>query len=336
MTNRLRKHINAKSYVWQIIVTTGFPVCIALFQSLITKEHMNPIIRDIISGVCTIATIVLMILIYRKDIKNKEVVLIVKTKGTAYTNAYQLSERKRNEIAKRTYRKNGEPALTVPENHILYDVHDYIAEICINFRDTIAQITSINQEHMSVTFIYHYDYHNATADDKSWKWIVGKEASTRTKLDKFIERDCSLYNYLVNGKAGKVNSVFNNSKKDLAYEGHYYMSPRDEDHNKIGSVFAIKVLFGNNAENFVEGILLVSSYGKQFVEKDSEYTENGLKNLIFEELYPYYQRLLETELGVLYLRHEKDKTDCKKACNSNYCCKKDRQNDRYEEGKETK
>lgn len=332
MFKRFKKHIQAKNCLWEFVVMTLFPVIITLFQTVIPNRLVNEAVRGSITFVFAIVDLVLIIWLNRKNLDKQKVLLEVKTKSAAYSNAYQLCERKRNEIAKRTYRKNNEPVLTVPENHILYDVHDYISEICINFRDTIAQITSINQEHMSVTFIYHYDYHNATADDRSWKWVVGKEASTRTKLDKFIERDCSLYNYLVNGKEGKVNSVFSNSKKDLAYDGHYYMSPRDEDHNKIGSVFAIKVLFGNNAENFVEGILLVSSYGKQFVEKDSEYTENGLKNLIFEELYPYYQRLLETELGVLYLRHEKDKTDCKKTCDSDYCCKKDR----YEKGEETK
>lgn len=332
MVNKFKNCISKRRYVWEFVATTVIPVLITLFQVLVSDEYVNGTIRAITTAVASVADLILIIWIYRKDIKYKEVSLIVQTKGAAYTNAYQLCERKRNEIAKRTYPQNEEPILPIPKEHILYDVHDYIAEICINFRDTIAQITSINQEHMSVTFIYHYDYNDATDKDRSWRWVVGKEASTRTKLDKFIERDCSLYNYLVNGKEGKVNSVFNNSKKDLAYEGHYYMSPRDEDHDKIGSVFAIKVLFGNNAENFVEGILLVSSYGKQFVEKDSEYTENGLKNLIFEELYPYYQRLLETELGVLYLRHEKDKMDCKKTCDSNYCCKKER----CEKGEETK
>lgn len=49
----------------------------------------------------------------------------------------------------------------------------------------------------------------------------------------------------------------------------------------------------------------MSSYGKRFVESGSEYDIDELKNILLEELYPYYQRLLETELGMLYLRHEK-------------------------------
>lgn len=324
MFKKIKNHIQAKKYIWEFVVMTLVPIFITLFQTMIPNRIISETIRLIITLVFAIIDFVMIVWMFRRDLKKREVLLAVKTKGTAYSNAYQLCERKRNEIAKKTYpRDDNEEVIYIPKEHIPYNVHDYIAEICINFRDTISQITSINQEHMSVTFIYHYDYKGATAEERDWKWVVGKEYSTRTPLNYFVERDGSLYNYLINGKEGKINSVFSNDKKQLAYEGHYYMSARDDDHNKIGSVFAVKVPFGNNAENFVEGILLVSSYGKQFVEKDSEYTENGLKNLIFEELYPYYQRLLETELGILYLRHEKHKIISKKTCDLNYCCKKD-------------
>ena len=324
MFKKIKNHIQAKKYIWEFVVMTLVPIFITLFQTMIPNRIVSETIRLIITLVFAIIDFVMIVWMFRRDLKKREVLLAVKTKGTAYSNAYQLCERKRNEIAKKTYpRDDNEEVIYIPKEHIPYNVHDYIAEICINFRDTISQITSINQEHMSVTFIYHYDYKGATAEERDWKWVVGKEYSTRTPLNYFVERDGSLYNYLINGKEGKINSVFSNDKKQLAYEGHYYMSARDDDHNKIGSVFAVKVPFGNNAENFVEGILLVSSYGKQFVEKDSEYTENGLKNLIFEELYPYYQRLLETELGILYLRHEKHKIISKKTCDLNYCCKKD-------------
>ena len=86
------------------------------------------------------------------------------------------------------------------------------------------------------------------------------------------------------------------------------MSKRDDAHDNEGSVFASKILFGNNATHFVEGILIVSTYGKRFITNNNcEYSESELKNLILEELFPYYQRLLEIELGMLYLRHNKDK-----------------------------
>lgn len=306
--------MNKRRFWREFLVCTVGPALIPVVM-LLPKTHFSEVACYILMGVLYLIDAIFIRRIYKCTEKENEDILINRINSIAYTNAFQLGERKRDYIIEKTYKED----YHVLKEMIPYDVHNYIAEICKNFRDTISRITSINQEHMSVTFIYHYDYKNATEADKSWRWVVGKEFSTRTELDRFVERENSLYNYLINGNGGKINSLFHNDKRDLARDGHYYMSPRDKDHNKIGSVFAIKVMFGNNAENFVEGILLVSSYGRKFVENNSEYTENGLRNLLFEELYPYYQRLIETELGILYLRHEKtqieqNENECKKRC----------------------
>ena len=38
------------------------------------------------------------------------------------------------------------------------------------------------------------------------------------------------------------------------------MSARDKRHDKIGSIFGVKMMFSNNVEKFVEGILVISTY----------------------------------------------------------------------------
>lgn len=291
-----------KRVFFEFLISTVLPVSISIFYSEVTEDHISELARTIITIILVVVNAVLLYFQYRNTIKEKDDLLENTINSIAYTNSVQLGERKRDSIINKTY----DPDYNIPKESVPYDVHNYIAEICKNFRDTISQITHVPQEHMAVTFIYHYTYPNATDSDLSWRWVVGKESSTKTPLDRFVERENSLYHYLITGDNGhQVNSVFCNDKKALAYEGHYFMSARDKDHNKIGSVFAVKVIFGNNAETFVEGILLVSTYGRRFVEGNSSFSKEELKNLLFEGLYPYYQRLLESELGVLYLRHEK-------------------------------
>lgn len=218
----------------------------------------------------------------------------------AYSNAFTLNEQKRDQVINKSY----DADYSIPKEMIPYDVHDYIGEICKNFPDTISQITEISKEHMAVTFIYHYVYADADEDSKSWRWVVGKEPTTRVNLNDFVGRDGSLYRFLTGNEGRRETFVFANDKARLADESRYYMSPRDKSHGKIGSVFASRVMFGNNASSFVEGILIVSTYGKKFLDNENQkYTENELRNILLEELFPYYQRLLETELGMLYLRH---------------------------------
>ena len=75
-------------------------------------------------------------------------------------------------------------------------------------------------------------------------------------------------------------------------------------YNNIGSVFSIKLAFGNNSTTFVEGIITVTTHGKYFTEHmDIENASDVLRNMIIDEIFPYYRKLIETELGLLYIRH---------------------------------
>lgn len=71
----------------------------------------------------------------------------------------------------------------------------------------------------------------------------------------------------------------------------------------LGSIFGVQLMFSNNAELFVEGVMVVSTYGKKFVPSNDINKINQLKRLVIDDLLPSYQRMLETEMGMLYLRH---------------------------------
>ena len=288
---------------FEFIMCTIVPFCLP-FINEIRDEYMAKSIRISIIFILFTFNVIFALKFYRKKISDEEKEIKNKLKCTSYTNAFELSEKKREYIQRHTY--SGD--YSIPEHMIPYDVHEYISDICKNFRNTISDITSISKEHMAVTFIYHYIYKNATDDDKSWRWGVGKESTTRTPLNEIVKKRNSLYCYLINGD-GKENadSIFCNDKKALEQNGHYYMGVRDKDHDEKGSVFGVRIIFGNYADSLVESILLVSTYGKQFIEKENkQFDEIKLKNLLLEELFPYYRRSIETELGMLYLKHIHD------------------------------
>lgn len=181
-----------------------------------------------------------------------------------------------------------------------YNIHEYIAEICDSFRNVLAQVTDINKEYVSVSFIYRYIYKNVSEDDKNWKWIVGREQTMQTPLNLFVEQENTVYHTLIKGSE---TVAFYNNKQSMAEVGRYYMSARDERHSRIGSIFGVQLMFSNNAESFVEGVMVVSTYGKKFVPSNDINKINQLKRLVIDDLLPSYQRMLETEMGMLYLRH---------------------------------
>lgn len=214
----------------------------------------------------------------------------------AYSSVYELNERKRDYLVKLSYDNN----FIIPQNALPYDIHEYISEICASFKNVISQITEISKEHMSVSFIYRYGYIGAKDEDSKWRWVTGKEPTMKTPLNDFVKITDTVYYFLINGSE---TVVFCNDKLELEKAGNYFMSVRDNRHNKIGSIFAIKVMFSNNAQSFAEGLLVISTYGQRFVEDNDYEKSNQLRRLFIDDLFPYYQRLLETELGMLYLKH---------------------------------
>ena len=81
------------------------------------------------------------------------------------------------------------------------------------------------------------------------------------------------------------------------------MSTRDNRHDNIGSILGIKMAFSTNEKILVEGILTISTYGRKFVNSSDENKIKTFQKLLIDDLFPNYQRMLETEMGVLY--HEK-------------------------------
>lgn len=292
-----------KKYLFkEFIICTALPFCIPYIGKIPDTWVVQPV-KNILICICLGIDLFFAWKYYKRFENEKLKEVSNKINSESYSNACEICKRKRDYIINKTYEKD----CHIPKEWIPYDVHNYIAEICNNFCNTIAQITSTDKRYMDVTFIYRYKYDSKDQDACSWKWVSGKAATTTVELDKFVNQEGTLYNYLINGDNGEISdSIFCNDKIKLEENRHYHMSKRDKAHNKIGSVFASKIAFSNNATQFVESILVVSSYGKRFIDdKITEYNESELKNLIFEELFPYYQKLLETELGMLYLRHIK-------------------------------
>lgn len=244
------------------------------------------------------AIIDLFLIYLLNENKKNDYAIVLRNKFAreAYSNVYELNERKRNYIVECSYRSD----FTLAKTTIPYNVHEYIGEVCNSFKNVISQITEINKEYVSVSFIYRYIYDHADKSDKSWRWVVGREQTMRTPLNEFVQKKDTVYYTLINDKD---TVVFYNDKEEMAENKKYYMSPRDERHNRRGSIFGVQLMFSNNAASFAEGILIISTYGQRFISDNNSEEVNQLKRLIIDDLFPNYQRLLETELGILYLRH---------------------------------
>lgn len=230
-----------------------------------------------------------------------------RARRNAFSNAYNLIYEKKRLLSKRSYdNASGIPVVAFP-----YSVFDHIESICLELVRIVSELTEIEEEHISVNFIYHYAYSGVEPDGRKWKWIVGKD--TDANIEKMIEKENSAYHSLIYGIQNntlkseyreKIFSLKANDKSKLADQKQYFFSSRDKAHGCRGSFFGRKILFVNNCDTFVESILIISTYGKCFLDIiGNDCNESAFWNVLEEDIFPYFERLIEYELGLLYLRH---------------------------------
>lgn len=91
----------------------------------------------------------------------------------------------------------------------------------------------------------------------------------------------------------------------------YYIGTRDRMHENVGSIMGFRLGFRTNETKPADGLFIISSYGKRFVEDDNENSVLDLKRLISDDIFPCYQRLLEIELGTICLKGAQGSKDPK-------------------------
>ena len=187
------------------------------------------------------------------------------------------------------------------ENILLYNPHRYLERVCEEIKSLISDVTNIELEYISVSFIYQYP---TFSDEWSgWQWITGKDSTTNIELNQLINKRDSYYHFLI---SNDTTTSFENDKSKLIPK-HYYIGEKDTRHGTYGSITAHKMSFRNNDCIFCHGYLTISTYGKRFwsdFETTSFKSESEFEQILFDFIIPPFRKIIETELGFLYMRHK--------------------------------
>ena len=270
-----------------IIVKTFMPFLIPLIFYIPDTAISNKA-----KGIIVVAAIIIDIFLYlfleSKEQKSKAEIFKNRAARIAYSHIYELNEIKRDFYIR--HAKDG-------NTNQVYDVIDYLKDIGHSFRDVIGEITHIEKEGLHATVVYKIN------GEDEWKWATQKESTLRVDVKTFLNKKETVFNQLMNpdNTGHYIGYIFYNDKSEMEKENKYLMGTRDEMHGKKGSILGIKFGFATNTEYLVEGIIIVSSYGQRFVEDNNAGKIAELKKLIMDVIFPCYQRMLETEMGALYL-----------------------------------
>lgn len=293
----MEKIIRNRKIIKDVLLFTVLPLCIPMILC-IPDYLVNKCISSMVVIVAVIFDAIFSIKFLMEKEKEKEKDAneewLHKSVRIAYSGAHNIFERKRIDLSHETEVNR----IDIKSNLFPYDIHSHIIDICQELKSVIASITQINEEAIDTVFIYRYGYEINGTEDIKWKWVGYRNPMSNYSLDDFVKNKETVFFHLINDN---IYYIFGNDKKSLASKKMYHLGARDKMYEYVGSIFGIKVVFGNNTTNLVEGIITVSSYGKRFADNDCD--PDMLRNMIIDEIFPYYRTLLETELGLLYTRH---------------------------------
>lgn len=224
--------------------------------------------------------------------------------GRAFNNMFEVHKSKSSQL--RSAYHNGLKQGMLTDGDIPYNIFEQIRKITWEFCNTISQITDIPTKDLEAAFIYHYPTpkeENAEKTDTQWKWIVGRGSRLDEDLTDFVCDSETAFHYMINNNAA---SMFYNDKTKAADKQCYKYSYKDYEYDRVGSFFAAKVAFSGNDHILCEGIIMINSYGKKFLDSNSGYTEKELSHMILDSIFPCFRYMLTTELAMLYFRHQDD------------------------------
>jgi len=168
--------------------------------------------------------------------------------------------------------------ITRPEQEIKIIIRELI--VCL------SKLTNLNREEIGVSIIYKYDFENG------WQTPISENVSGRPIKD-IIENPNSTARKLINENKDFICCP----NKDKAFQGGYYVVSAKDDDKRSGSIICARATISNGENVYVQGILSITTYGKQLLEENDEDTEECLKSRILTP----FMKIIQKELGCAYI-----------------------------------
>ena len=281
-----------KIYIADCLFSITSCAILVIVQELCPEMQYS--LKSFLIMVVVTIIICISIKILRLNIENEKKIEIQERNERAQkilSNITELMKCKSNFYQQNTYEIN----FIKKDLPYYYNVHEYLCEVCKNLRFVIASVINQDVSYVDVSLIYRY------CDEEMWKWIAGRTGtSAASDLNKFVKNETTLFNYVLQNE-NEMPTLCNDKKKSE----HYKKGRRDRLFNGQGSYYAMPITFSNNEKGLVEAILIISTYGVNFLPiNSSKQDENNFKIILAHEVVPYYVEVIQSELGALYIRHK--------------------------------
>lgn len=204
----------------------------------------------------------------------------------AYHEACRAEREKRGELLVRADAMAPDLAYCV----LPYNRHCYLKIICQRIVALIAEVADMERSQVSAALAFRHGVHSEVMD-KSWKWM----SDDKYEAERIVQ-DSSM-----------VQSIpFRTVQEN--FDGYVYIRERENNgFENQGSDLYMRVNFDHMGRDYMEGVLIISTFGKTFQEKEEQCAaiygtaaEDRFERILAYEVLPYFKYLLQAELGQYY------------------------------------
>lgn len=127
-------------------------------------------------------------------ISKQDALIISKVKESSFnTNKYNIIKKVVNRLSNCEKNKGGfikdetyKKCYDYKENILLYNPHRYLERVCEEIKSLMSEITDIDLEYVSVSFIYQYP--TLSEQERGWQWITGKGPTSKLNINDWIKK----------------------------------------------------------------------------------------------------------------------------------------------------
>lgn len=296
-TVRARKKFGrTASWLLSIASTPG----VLLVQEIVPIDLKFPV-RFVLLFLLVGVIAILIVQAWRNEIAlEKEKAALEESARSRVYSAYTLVHLVRVENQKTDLMRDISYDLMLSEGQwpFFYNVHQYLRDVCNELGSLVCDVSDVDLCSIDVSLIYRYE------GESDWKRIVGKSGTSNPdELNDFVRDRDTLYYYLLSNSEN--SPIFCNEK---AASHHYKPGSRDRLFDCRGSYFAAKLTYKNNDRLLVESVLMISTYGVNFVPVEmGKEAVSAFHVTLCNEVIPPFASIIEAGLANLYARHNLDK-----------------------------
>ena len=185
--------------------------------------------------------------------------------------------------------------------HIISNPCEQLKHIIEKMSTCLCKLLSQSDYDIDINELYISLYYNFPLEDDEWRQTDSLFPERGLSIDDLLNNPQSTFSKILNSNE---SLLFFNSNEQARKQDSYIRDGEDifnENNELQGSIACYKILIRKEGTILIQAVLSITTYTKQFVNKNDKKTINNVKYNMTEHILNPFSKRINIELCLLYL-----------------------------------